>query len=394
MPNKLSFSSEIQRLHQIVDRGDILDSKLKAFNSPPKWKSFLIFWIKWLPGISISKTSPRAVSKSFQNFIRQYKKDLENADNQISFEKLIEKQIVLYQEKIQANPQKFSKIQATYRKVFETLPQVIPCSKPHSAPCINTSQVQTPSIPDMDHKILPSYPNGSTGSIKPKAVFSDKVDSTKISFAAFIVELENEIFPLYEKHETGFDKHRIHGRMHIARAVIFGEIMARYYQNKGQSVDFGYVRRTIGLHDAGRKGNGVDRWEKESSELLCNHLISKNILQEEAEQKSNIIIKENADKTSFEFKIFQSADCLDIMRPCTGNGGREGFNPKYLTFLENSESDELQFRKNLIEEAWFLIKITENKKMTEFNESKGFMDKLFQIIREHQVELPILFSIL
>lgn len=46
--------------------------------------------------------------------------------------------------------------------------------------------------------------------------------------------------------------------MHVARAIIFCEVMARYYQSKGESVDFDYVRRTTGLHDAGREENGED----------------------------------------------------------------------------------------------------------------------------------------
>ena len=43
--------------------------------------------------------------------------------------------------------------------------------------------------------------------------------------------------------------------------------MARYDQRKGQSIDFDYVRRTTGLHDAGREGNGLDSWEGKSSKL-------------------------------------------------------------------------------------------------------------------------------
>lgn len=244
-------------------------------------------------------------------------------------------------------------------------------------------------------KKIHSFSNISAGSTKPiGSVFSSKVNDARKSFAAFTVELEKEIFPFYEKHETGFDKSRIHGRMHVARATLFGEVMARYYHDKGESVDFDFVRRTIGMHDAGREENGIDLWEKESSELLCNHLKMKNTPHEIALQKSKIIIKEEADKNSIDFKIFQSADCLDIMRPCTGNGGRKGFNPNFLTFLKNAKSDESKFRKDLIEEAWFFIQITEAKKMTEFNESEGFMNKLFQILKENQSKLPILSSIL
>lgn len=208
---------------------------------------------------------------------------------------------------------------------------------------------------------------------------------TPSSFMAFTKELENEILPLYEAHEQGFDKAQIHGRMHVARAVLFAEMMARFYQDQGESVDFDYVRRTTGMHDSGRKGNGPDKWEKESADLLRNHLESKNV--PNAEEKSHIIVKEKANKEALEFKIFQSADCLDIMRPCTGNGGRTGFKPEFLTFA-------LPCKDQLIEEAWAFIQLTEPLKMTEFNNNHGFMDKLLNVIRTHQDQFPLLSSIL
>jgi hypothetical protein len=218
----------------------------------------------------------------------------------------------------------------------------------------------------------------------------------EVSFRAFITELENEIFPFYEKHEQGFDKFSIHGRMHVARAVIFGEVMARYYQEKSVPVDFNYVRRTIGLHDAGREGNGIDQWEQESSDLLCQHLVSKGVSREEAGQKSKIIIKDKDPQDSIEYIIFQSADCLDIMRPCTGRGGKDGFDTNYLKFLHGCKllTEEWLFRNRLIEEAWKFIEITEKLKMTHFNNNEGFMEKLFQIIKDNRPKLPILSSIL
>lgn len=44
--------------------------------------------------------------------------------------------------------------------------------------------------------------------------------------------------------------------------------------------------------------------------------------------------------------------------------------------------------------SWFLIEITERQKMTEFNDSEGFMEKLFQVIRTHQDRLSLVSSIL
>lgn len=238
-----------------------------------------------------------------------------------------------------------------------------------------------------------SSQSGSKVSTKPlKPIVESKIERIKTSFATFIDEFETEILPFYESHEKGFDSYRIHGRMHVARAVIFSEVMARYYQTKGKSVDFDYVRRTTGMHDSGRKGNGIDLWEKESSALLYNYFISKNMTEKEARQKSKIVIKEQADENSIEFKIFQSADCLDIMRPCTGRGGRSGFNANFLSFLKENPSHK--FRQDLIEEAWIFIQITEQVKTNHFNENKGFMKNLFKIIQKNQRKLPILSSIL
>lgn len=217
----------------------------------------------------------------------------------------------------------------------------------------------------------------------------------KESFTLFTKELEDDIFKFYEAHESGFDKYRIHGRMHVARTVIFCEVMARYFQSKGESIDFSYLRRLTGLHDAGRKGNGMDRWENESAELLYHHLQAKGMPEEEAYEKSRNIIKSAADRDSLEYQIFQSADCLDIMRPCTGLGGIEGFKAEFLLFLKNSdETADVTFRQDLINEAWDFIQITEPRKFSDFTDSQGFMEKLFRIIKTEKESFKVLSSIL
>lgn len=221
-----------------------------------------------------------------------------------------------------------------------------------------------------------------------------QIDEIKKTFHLFIEELENDIFKFYEAHEFTFDRYRIHGRMHVARAVIFCEIMARYYQSKGESVDFGYVRRLTGLHDAGRKGNGLDQWEDESADLLYQHLKLKGMPHGKAYEKSRNIIKATADN-SLEYQIFQSADCIDIMRPCTGRKGREGFDTNYLSFLKNAhDPDDLKFRADLIAEAWDFIQISESRKFLDFNASQGFMGRLFEIISNDRIGFKILSTIL
>ncbi|NGX59087.1 MAG: hypothetical protein KR126chlam3_00231 [Chlamydiae bacterium] len=92
------------------------------------------------------------------------------------------------------------------------------------------------------------------------------------SFHEFLEEYETEIFPHYERHEQTFDDIRVHSRMHVARALIFCEVMARYYTKLGIEVNFPLLRRAIGLHDAGMEGNTEDIWEKDSANILANHL--------------------------------------------------------------------------------------------------------------------------
>lgn len=59
-------------------------------------------------------------------------------------------------------------------------------------------------------------------------------------------------FAIYQKHEDTFDHCSIHGRMHICRALIFGEAMCRYYQKETSIapsvID---VRYAIAFHDSG-----------------------------------------------------------------------------------------------------------------------------------------------
>lgn len=79
---------------------------------------------------------------------------------------------------------------------------------------------------------------------------------TKTSFFNMCKEFEEEIFPYSVKHEQTFDDIRLHSRMHVARSLIFCEVMGRYYQLLGVKFDFNLVRRAIGLHDSGRQWSG------------------------------------------------------------------------------------------------------------------------------------------
>lgn len=154
-----------------------------------------------------------------------------------------------------------------------------------------------------------------------------KLEIITISFNSFLKELENEIFPEYKNHEQKFDGPRIHGRMHIARAVLYGEVIARYLTAKEHSIDFSYVRRMIALHDVGRRNNGPDLWERDSAFKLFSHLIEKGIPEEEAFKKSVASIKDVPMEENLKSAIFQM---FQVMK----KDELKLKNPKNLIFFE------------------------------------------------------------
>lgn len=193
----------------------------------------------------------------------------------------------------------------------------------------------------------------------------------------FIQEFSEKILPIYENHEKNFDKYQIHGRLHIARSLIFSEYIARFYYEtlKMSEIDFMSIRYAVAFHDSGRQGNGIDLWENDSAEI-CKSYLSKKYDSNFCDFTSSLIIKKNI-TTNINKKIVTDADVLDIMRPVCGHGGIYGFNPKYLSFLKDNLIYQ-KIRNNLINDAWKLIEYTENNKQL-FNEN-NHLYKLLEII--------------
>jgi len=184
----------------------------------------------------------------------------------------------------------------------------------------------------------------------------------------FIKEFSEKILPIYEHHESTFDTYRVHGRLHISRSIIFAEFMTRYYNELRLNVDFDAIRYAVSFHDAGRKGNGIDLWEADSSNLCLTYLSEKYDLNY-CKYIANLIKKDN--NLDINKKIVIDADVLEIMRPVCGHGGIDGFNSKYFNF----SPEHKEIRNNLINDAWKLIKYTEdNQNMFTGN------DHLYQIL--------------
>ena len=206
----------------------------------------------------------------------------------------------------------------------------------------------------------------------------------------FLAHLNRDILPLYINHEKSFDHHSIHGRMHICRALIFSEVMTRYYlQETVMNPSVSAIRYAVAFHDSGRQGNGFDIWEADSAQNCINYL-SQFIPEEKAKDAGFLIEKKG--RWGLDKRIMHDADVLEIMRPCCGHGGIDGFRKKALRFLgarDQKEWRDAEIRNGFIEEAWYLIRETERLKGTIRN-VKDYMGELLEFVERNEQELPFI----
>jgi len=162
------------------------------------------------------------------------------------------------------------------------------------------------------------------------------------TWEAFIDELEGDIFPYYVKHEKTFDRWSVHGRMHISRCLIFAECMTQYYlKHTDLSPSPSRIRYAVAFHDSGRQGNGWDVWEEDSADL-CSAYLENKIPSSEAREIGLMITKGRKNGWPLDRRIVHDADVLDIMRPCCGHMGRDGFRKGALRFFREIRSGGCQ----------------------------------------------------
>jgi len=221
---------------------------------------------------------------------------------------------------------------------------------------------------------------------------------------AFITELQDEILPLYTHHEAIFDFVGMHGRMHICRAVLFSEWMARRYLDWGETVDLCAVRFAAAFHDSGREANGFDLWEEESAENCRKYLEKRSTsrngacaLQVKPGEAGGYILKTG--DWGLNQRIAQDADVLEIMRPCCGVGGLPAFRRSKLLFLRDddpycsrAEAKE-DLRETLVQEAWRWIQATEAIKPGLFK-VENYMERLLEFLGEKKNSFPLLAQLL
>ena len=198
----------------------------------------------------------------------------------------------------------------------------------------------------------------------------------------FTQEFSKEILPLYENHEKTFDFYGIHSQLHISRSIIFSEFLSRHFKNIGYSVDFTAVRYAVSFHDSGRQSNGIDKWVPKSSDICFSYIKNKYNL-DYSKYVSSLILK-NKSTTDINKRIVYDVDVLEIMRPICGHGGKLNF--KFDELL--SFNDDKKLRDIIVEDAWKLIKYTEDNKY--LFSGTNHLNKLLNIIESDSLGLSLL----
>ena len=216
----------------------------------------------------------------------------------------------------------------------------------------------------------------------------------QVGWKEFQNELQERILPLYQVHERHFDWVGIHGCMHICRALIFAEAMGRAYAEKSENVDFFAIRLAVAFHDAGREGNGVDLWEMQSRQL-CQEYVGKFYPDKGTGYAQDVGQLIKSGEYDLDYRVVHDADVLEIMRPCCGHGGINGFRQGVLRFagsrdpLADRFAHPQELRQQLINEAWDFIVRTEDAKQS-LNDSKNYLADLLTFINSEPARYPIL----
>lgn len=218
----------------------------------------------------------------------------------------------------------------------------------------------------------------------------------------FITDLEEEILPIYFRHERSFDPWGVHGRMHICRSVLFSEFMARFYYHHAmeKAIDFYAVRVATALHDSGRQANGVDLWEQDSQRNCVEYVERRATAATTSAHPSYVagLIKKQQTGELAGWIVYD-ADVLEIMRPCCGHGGLDGFRRDRLHFLGGGDAraagiaDAGDLREEFILEAWRWIQATEQVKLRWHKETR-YMQRLLEKLEQEKENYPRLSTLL
>lgn len=182
----------------------------------------------------------------------------------------------------------------------------------------------------------------------------------------FEPHFEKIIYPIYKQHEDTFDIDKIHGVLHIARSIIASYILSCKCNEIGLHNNLEDILIATAFHDSGRQNGGTDYWEGISSSN-CEKFINQmefnwgeKITNNSASLVASYIIKSNQ-QDSTNFKCIHDSDCLEVMRPCTGRDGINGFIPSYMKLYSNEQMKP--FLDSLVYEWWNFVYETESNKI-------------------------------
>jgi hypothetical protein len=191
----------------------------------------------------------------------------------------------------------------------------------------------------------------------------------------------------------------IHGYMHVYRSLMWGQILVNIYNSYAKkyrvpAMEFDRkLLAAIALHDSGRQGEGKDRWTEDSLRNIKEFLIEQG---EDPAEVGFFINRLQSDKWSPEKMIFKAADSVDIMRPHTGLGEREGFDFSRFAFLRDDEDPLVremrstgnekpdEIRTRIADEAYLFIMESEEQKRAIMKEPGRFMQNLLRRFRHSE----------
>lgn len=194
---------------------------------------------------------------------------------------------------------------------------------------------QTYGIPVKDFEVSEATISrlGTDESIKANfhALPQDITDLQVSSLTAFRKQHLSRILDQYKAHEQNFDPTGINGRRHISRALVYANVLANFFRLQGAPVNSDVLYTAVGCHDAGRKGNGIDRCEKDSAIVATQHYDDRGITNQSFLKKVGDCINSQpaGSVKTLEGAILKSVDSMDIMRV----HGRENYRTELLWFM-------------------------------------------------------------
>jgi len=191
-----------------------------------------------------------------------------------------------------------------------------------------------------------------------------------------------DVAPLYIQNQKIFDQDGVHGCLHISRSLIIGKLLSNKLKDFGVGTHIDKILYAIAFHDSGRKANGIDYWENDSSIICRDYLISKGI--PDYDYTSSLIVKKN-NKIDINYFVCKDTDSLEIVRPTTGVG-ISNFNTSYLELMPVFNS----FYSSIMNEVFYFILETEGMNKRFFDENS--LSNLILYLKFKSSQLPMLYD--